>query len=124
MSDLLVVTDRVPLPVWVLSLRAHGHQVRVVSCRDGLIAELTAGQLDGVLIEHQGWTELLDGAPTREVASDARLLVIAEPSDLIVRTDLDALGVDDLVCGPVDPVALRRRVRRRFPAESLVASEL
>ncbi len=123
MSDLLVVTDQAPLPAWVLSLRAHGHQVRVVSCRDGLIAELTAGSVDGVLIEHQDWTELLDGAPTRELASDARLLVIAEPLDLVVRTDLDTLGIDDLVCGPIDPVALRRRVRRRFPSQSLVASE-
>ncbi len=123
MSDLLLVSDRATLPAWVRNLKADGHAVRLVAGRAELLAALAAGPVDGVLVDHGDWPTLLAGAPVQGLIPGARVLVVADPVALAPRTDLDALGVDDLVIGPVDGDALCRRVRRRFSSASLVASD-
>lgn len=124
MSDLLLIADRATPPPWVASLKADGHTVRLVSSRAEFLEALAAGPIDGVLVDHHDWPTLLAGAPARHLTPNARVLVVTDPAQLAVRTDLDALGVDDLVVGPVDGDALCRRVRRRFVPTSLVASDL
>ncbi|MCP5028526.1 MAG: hypothetical protein GY929_19795 [Actinomycetia bacterium] len=123
MSDLLLLSDRATRPTWADNLEADGHALRLVSGRDELLADLAAGPVDGVLVDHRHWPRLLAGAPVRVLAPRARVLVVTDPAHLSIRTDLDALGIDDLVFGPVDGKALCRRVRRRFPTDSLVASD-